>query len=110
MVEYLDFNVGEREIHKVQFYNDYGGHYIVVSVDGKVISGERSIPLIPSKYPVLRKGKEIEFRVGKEEVHQVRMIFHSAGKMGIIMGCDVTVEIDNIPFRTFKSDRKGILD
>ena len=102
--------MGINEVHKVQYHNEYGGHHIVLSLDGEVISGERSIPLIPSNYPVLRKGSEIRILVGVNEVHDVRIIFHTAGKLGIIFGCDVTVEIDGVPFRTFKESSKGLLD
>lgn len=110
MVDYFDFQVGVNEVHKIQYHNEYGGHHIVVSVDGDIISGERSFPLIPSNYKVLRKGNELKFMVGDQEVHEIKLIFHTGGKLGIIMGCDVTVEIDGRPFRTFKESGKGILD
>jgi len=111
MVDYFEFLVGINEIHKVQYHNEYGGHHCIISLDGEIISGERVIPIIPSKYPQLRDGKMIDLKVGQIEIHHVRLTFHSEwGLLGIIMGCDVSVEIDGQPFRTFKESSKGLFD
>lgn len=78
MIDYFDFEVGENEIHHVQFYYEYGGYSNVVMIDGEIISGKRFgnpelfeggtiLPLLFSKYPNLKKGNEIKFKVGMKE-------------------------------------------
>jgi len=108
MAEYFDFEVGEREVHRVQYYDEHGGYLHLLMLDGEMISGERSIfsdehivsgvanLIITKKLPNLKKGNEMNFQVGEEEVHDVKIIFRTAGPLGKIIGARIEVDGETI--------------
>ncbi len=121
MIDYFNFEVGENEIHRVQYYDEYGGYLNVIMVDGEIISGMRFstleffgggtiLPLLYSKYPNLKKGNEIKFKVGIKEVHDVKIVFNMIKELGISKGCDIDIYIDGKLFDIIEYRRKGVFD
>ncbi len=102
-MDYFDFEVGENEVHRVQYFDEYGGYCNLIRVDGEVISGSKLIItdrlgegvvglLTQRGVPNLKKGDQIHFEVGDEEVHDVKIIFRTYGPLGKIIGARVEID------------------
>lgn len=105
MVEYFEFEVGEEEFHRVQYYYEYGGYFNVILVDGEMIGGSRSLItedlgegimnlIISKRYPNLKKGNEIHLEIGDREKHDLRIIFTKKGNFGLEKEVGVQIEVD----------------